>query len=177
MTDTDQNVLSGLLDGWQRGNAILLNLLGALTPEELDASALPGSPNIAELFAHMHSVRLFWLRQTAPEFVEGLTRLTAGEGDSKVAERDPERIEAALKASAQAVAEAVRGHVESGEPLQGPHARYDHPALLLMHLLWHEGYHVGQLKLALKQAGRVLSDPEEERLIWSLWRTEEWPES
>jgi hypothetical protein len=26
---------------------------------------------------------------------------------------------------------------------------YDHPILLLQHMLWHEGYHHGQMKLAL----------------------------
>jgi hypothetical protein len=30
---------------------------------------------------------------------------------------------------------------------------YDHPILLLQHMLWHEGYHHGQIKLALKLAG------------------------
>jgi hypothetical protein len=35
---------------------------------------------------------------------------------------------------------------------------YDHPILLLQHMLWHEGYHHGQMKLALKLAGRPLTD-------------------
>ena len=31
---------------------------------------------------------------------------------------------------------------------------YDHPILMLQLLPWHEGYHHGQIKLALKLAGR-----------------------
>ena len=31
--------------------------------------------------------------------------------------------------------------------------------LLLQHMLWHEGYHHGQIKLALKVAGRPMDDP------------------
>ena len=34
---------------------------------------------------------------------------------------------------------------------------YDHPILMLQHLIWHEGYHHGQIKLALKIAGRPIS--------------------
>ena len=30
---------------------------------------------------------------------------------------------------------------------------YDHPILLMQHMVWHEGYHHGQIKLALKLAG------------------------
>jgi hypothetical protein len=35
---------------------------------------------------------------------------------------------------------------------------YDHPILMLQHMIWHEGYHHGQIKLALKLAGRAISD-------------------
>jgi hypothetical protein len=41
-------------------------------------------------------------------------------------------------------------------------------------MLWHEGYHVGQIKLTLKAAGHIFSDEQEEKTIWSLWRTESW---
>ena len=35
---------------------------------------------------------------------------------------------------------------------------YDHPLLMLQHLIWHEGYHHGQIKLTLKMAGRPFDD-------------------
>ena len=37
---------------------------------------------------------------------------------------------------------------------------YDHPVLMLQLMLWHEGYHHGQIKLALKVAGHALNDDE-----------------
>ena len=37
-----------------------------------------------------------------------------------------------------------------------PH--YDRPVLFLQHMVWHEGYHHGQIKLALKIAGCPLTD-------------------
>lgn len=176
MPGADPTLLDALLDSWDRGNRILLNLLHALSPQELDSRALEGSPSAAELYAHLHGTRLFWLEQTAPEAVGDIPALTEARDGVQVAGRDPQRIASALGASARAVREAVRGHIESGQPLAGPHASYDHPVLLLQHLLWHEGYHVGQLKLALKRAGRVLSDAEEEGLIWGVWRREHWQE-
>ena len=56
-----------------------------------------------------------------------------------------------LNESAAAVRDAVRGRVEAGRPMD---THYDHPILMLQHLIWHEGYHHGQIKLALKQVGQ-----------------------
>lgn len=170
----DQGVLEALLDSYQRGNAILLNLLHALPEGGMDAKAMEGSPSVAVMFSHIHGTRLSWLSLTAPEFIEGLTSLFSQEGEERIPERDPARLEAALSASAKAINEAVKSHVESGQPLKGEHASYDHPVLLLQHMLWHEGYHFGQMKLALKAIGYGMSDEEEERLVWGLWRVEVW---
>jgi uncharacterized damage-inducible protein DinB len=46
---------------------------------------------------------------------------------------------------------------------------YDHPILMLQHMIWHEGYHHGQIKLALKLAGRTMSDDEAGPLTWDVW--------
>jgi uncharacterized damage-inducible protein DinB len=46
---------------------------------------------------------------------------------------------------------------------------YDHPILLLQHMLWHEGYHHDQIKLALKLAGHPLTDKEAGPVTWGVW--------
>jgi hypothetical protein len=46
---------------------------------------------------------------------------------------------------------------------------YDHPVLLLQHMIWHEGYHHGQIKLALKLAGRPVMDNEAGPITWDVW--------
>ena len=53
--------------------------------------------------------------------------------------------------------DAVKGRLEAGRDMD---LHYDHPILMLQHMLWHEGYHHGQIKLALKQAGPPLIDDE-----------------
>lgn len=46
---------------------------------------------------------------------------------------------------------------------------YDHPILFLQHMLWHEAYHHGQIKLALKLAGRPISDDVAGPISWGVW--------
>ena len=43
------------------------------------------------------------------------------------------------------------------------------PEHLLQHMLWYEGYHHGQIKLALKVASRPMTDDEAGPLTWDVW--------
>ena len=61
----DQSLLEALLDSWDRNNTILLNLLRALPEGGLEARVM-GSPSVAELFTHIHYVRLVFLFEDAP---------------------------------------------------------------------------------------------------------------
>jgi uncharacterized damage-inducible protein DinB len=168
------DLLGALLNSYQRNNTILLNLLKALPEGTMNAKALPDSAPIAVQFSHIHQTRLFWLEQTAPEFAETLASLFHKQGEDYLPEFDPQKITTALVLSSKAVTNAVKSHIETDAAMKGEHASYDHPVFFLQHMLWHEGYHVGQIKLALKAAGHVLSDKQEEKAIWSLWRTEVW---
>lgn len=82
-------------------------------------------------------------------------------------ERDRDRIAQLLTGSAEAVRDAVRGRVLAGRNMD---LNYDHPILMLQLMLWHEGYHHGQIKLALKAAGQPISDEEAGPLTWDVWR-------
>jgi DinB family len=64
----DKRLLEASLDSWARNNTILLNLLRALPEGGLEARAMDGSPSIAELFTHIHYVRLVLVFEDAPEF-------------------------------------------------------------------------------------------------------------
>ena len=81
-------------------------------------------------------------------------------------ERDPDRIAQMLNDSAKAVRDAVKSRVEEGRDMN---LHYDHPILMLQHMVWHEGYHHGQIKLALKMAGRPMTDEEAGPLTWDVW--------
>src|SRR5580693_8504736 len=98
----DQSLIEALLDSWDRNNIILLNLLRALPAGGLEARVMEDSPSVAELFTHIHYVRLVFISEDAPEFARDLP-----EGEW-VHERDPNRIAEMLNASAQAVRDAVK---------------------------------------------------------------------
>lgn len=154
------SLLDALLDSWDRSNVILINLLRALPPSGLDARATAGSPTVAQLFTHIHYVRLVFVFEDAPERAVELPT------EEWVDERNREQIATWLRSSGAAVREAVRGRIASGRPMD---THYDHPILLLQHMLWHEGYHHGQIKLALKMAGCPLSDDAAGPLTWRVW--------
>lgn len=154
------NLLEALLDSWDRNNTILVNLLRALPEGGLDAKVMDGSPSVARMFMHMHYVRLIFVSEDAPEFAGPLP-----EGEWRN-ERNPERIAAMLNESARVVRNAVQGRLQSGQEMD---LHYDHPILLLQHMIWHEGYHHGQIKLALKVAGHSFDDEEIGPVTWDVW--------
>jgi uncharacterized damage-inducible protein DinB len=156
----DKRLLEALLDSWDRNNTILLNLLRALPDGGLETRAMEGSPSIAELFTHIHYVRLVLVSEDTPEFARELPK------EEWLAEHDPGRIVAMLNDSAKAVRDAVKGRVEAGRDMN---LHYDHPILLLQHMLWHEGYHHGQIKLTLKLTGRPMTNEEAGPVTWGLW--------
>ena len=156
----DQRLLEALLDSWDRNNTILVNLLRALPGGGLEVRTMEGSPSIAEMFTHIHFVRLVFVFEDAPEFAGNLP------AQEWVAEPDPDRIAQLLNGSAKAVRDAVENRVVAGLDMN---LHYDHPILLLQHMLWHEGYHHGQIKLALKMAGRPIPNEEAGPVTWGIW--------
>jgi uncharacterized damage-inducible protein DinB len=105
-------------------------------------------------------VRLVFVREDAPEFSSAVpTR-------EWVAEPDRDRMAQMLNESAQVVRAAVQGKLSSRRAMD---QHYDSPVLLLQHMVWHEGYHHGQIKLALKLAGHPFDDEEIGAITWDVW--------
>ena len=160
MPITDQSLLAALLDSWDRSNAILVNLLRAIPEHDLQTTAMEGSPSVAQLFTHIHYVRLVFVSEDAPEFAPAVPQ------EEWIAERDPAKIADMLNESAKLVRDAVKGRFEANRQMD---VRYDHPILLFQHMIWHEGYHHGQIKLALKMAGRPITNKQAGPLTWRIW--------
>ena len=154
------SLLDALLDSWDRNNTIVINLFRALSPEAMKIRPAPGSPSIAQLFTHIHYVRSVFVLEDAPEWATKLPDEEWGDDPS------PERMVQRLNDSAKAVRDAVKGRLDSAREMN---LHYDHPILMLQHLIWHEGYHHGQIKIALKTAGRPFKDEEIGPLSWGVW--------
>ncbi|MEO5823609.1 MAG: DinB family protein [Vicinamibacteraceae bacterium] len=160
MAGANDAVLDALLDSWDRNNTILVNLLRAIPEGAMDIRATGSSPSIGQMFMHMHYVRLIFVHEDAPEFSTDLPK------HEWIAERDRDRMAEMLSDSARAVRGAVHGKLTSGREMD---LHYDHPMLLLQHMVWHEGYHHGQIKLALKLAGHPFDDEEIGAVTWDVW--------
>ena len=155
-----QSMLDALLDSWDRNNTILVNLLRAMPEGGLEARVMESSPSVAELFTHIHYVRLVFLSEDVPELARNLPK------QEWLDERDPGAIAQMLNDSAKGVRDAVQSRVEGGGDMN---VHYDHPILFLQHMIWHEGYHHGQIKLALKVEGHPITDKDAGRVTWGVW--------
>lgn len=157
-------VSDAVLDAWERHNRVLLNLLSLVPPHGLARRAADGSPTVAQMFTHMHHERMVSVQENAPECA-GPVPTTEW-----VDEQSADRIADMLRASSACVRNAVltRTHARRSFDLS-----FAHPVQLLHFLIFHESYHHGQIKLALKTAGTPIADADAGPLVWGLWRARE----
>ncbi len=144
-----------LVQTWAIHNRINLYLLDAIV-EEMLAVALPKCRTVFDQFAHVHNVRLMWLKSAAPELLEGLEKLEAKKGGTR------DQLRFALESSGQAIEELLRRAIAAGGKVKGfkPHA-----TAFLGYLISHESHHRGQIGWTLKQSGHPL----DQKTAYGLW--------
>jgi uncharacterized damage-inducible protein DinB len=165
----DQSLLEALLDSWDRNNTIMVGLLHALPTGGLKARATPESPTITALFMHVCYLRFALVCESDPEFAAQHPEIIPNDDQEWLEEYDLERITKMLNDSAKLLRDAVKRWIDMGQSVKAASPGYDHPILLLQHMIWHEGYHVGQMKLALKITGRPMTNKEAGAVTWSVW--------
>jgi len=144
-----------LIETWNIHNRINRYLLDALSVEALAATLTPKSRTVYQLFAHMHNVRLMWLKAAAPELLEGLAKLDGAVGDK-------EQLKQALEASGQAIEALLRQSFLAGGKIKGfkPHA-----VAFVGYVISHESHHRGQIGWTLKNSGHPL----DKKIAFGLW--------
>ena len=105
--------------------------------------------------AHVHNVRLMWLKSSAPELLEGLSKI---EKEEKI---DRRLLTFSLTASGRAIEELFRKGVTAGK-IKG-----FKPGIVafLGYLISHESHHRGQIALTVKQAGYKL----DQKTAFGIW--------
>lgn len=161
MTVEQNELLSAVLEGWDRHNRVLINLVEIIPPDGLEAFATESSPSVSQMLMHAHHERMVSVQEEVPELDP---QVPATEWATEV---DPQRIIAHLRQSAAVVREAVRKRVTEGRPLD---QNFAHPVVLIQFLIFHEAYHHGQIKIALKVAGIPIPDDVAGPVVWSVWR-------
>ncbi len=147
---------NSLVETWQIHDRINLYLLDAIDPQSLSSHSASKGRSVGEQFAHVHNVRLMWLKSAAPELLEGLTKV---EGEQA---NDKKLLAKSLTASGKAIAALLTQSLDAGGKIRGfkPHA-----AAFLGYLISHESHHRGQIALSLKQAGKPL----DKKIGYGLW--------
>lgn len=142
---------------WEINNRINLYLLNAVAPEFLtDVSASKGR-SVGEQFAHVHNVRLMWLKQSAPDIFESQTKIEKQEASDK------QLLASSLEQSGEAVKQLFQKSIKSGDgKIKGfkPHA-----TAFLAYLTSHEAHHRSQIILTLKQSGHAL----DKKILFGIW--------
>lgn len=160
-----------LLESWDRQCRILDNLASIVDESLIDAKPDPGGWPIAYHLCHIHHVRRGWLKSIEEASLEPIGRLIEND-DSEMGAwtRDVATIRAELAKSAAAVRQLVAKHLDADSARVGP---YTHVIEFLQHMVWHEGWHVGLIFLAMRLAGKEPDEKWEEHNVWGIWRDEE----
>lgn len=144
-----------LVETWAIHDRINRYLLDAVPDAALGASLAPKHRTVAQLFAHLHNVRLMWLKPAAPKLLTGLSKL---DGDST----NKGELAQALEASGAAVGQLIRKAVAAGGRVKGfkPHV-----VAFVGYLISHESHHRGQIGWTLKATGQPL----DQKTAYGLW--------
>lgn len=143
------------IETWHINNRINLYLLDAIDENYLNDISASKGRKVGEQFAHLHNVRMMWLKASSPELLEGLIKL------DKEVKIDKIILTTELNKSADAITLLLEkgfteGKIKGFKP---------HPAAFLGYLISHESHHRGQIMLTLKQSGH----PVDQKTQYGLW--------
>ena len=146
---------SHILEAWAIHDRINRYLLDSVPDEALSAVSASKGRTVAEQFAHIHNVRMMWLKAALPEALAGLNKLEKTALDRRSLENELER-------SGKAIATLLERAAADGDRVKNfkPHG-----TAFFAYLISHESHHRGQILLTLKQAGF----PADKKIAYGIW--------
>ena len=147
---------SQLVEAWRMSNEANLYLLGEIRAQWLADRYSPRTRTAAGQFAHMHNVRLRWMRHAAPDLV----------GDLKVFPRGSQPTKKQLKDALRASEEIIARFLEESDAAGKVKRWNGSPTTFLSYLVAHEAHHRGLAMVAMRMSGRKLS----QETVYGQWQ-------
>lgn len=135
---------------------ISLYLLDAVADEALSAPPPGRGRTVGEMFAHIHNVRVMWLKEAAASTAVLPAKLEKSASGRKDVLRE------ALTASSEALRTAVAAALESGVRIKG---FKPHTAGFVGYLIAHQAYHHGEIGIVANQVGHAF----DKRTGFGMW--------
>lgn len=145
-----------LIETWQINNRINLYLLDAIPAEHLEDTMTSKGRSAGEQLAHVHNVRLMWLKAAMPELLDGQVKIEKEQAGDKAL------IAGALTASGTGIEKLLDNAFENGGRVKGfkPHVTG-----FVGYLIAHDAHHRSQVIIALKQNGHQL----DKKVLYGIW--------
>lgn len=145
-----------LIETWQINNRINLYLLDAIADEHLGDVLVSKGRNVGMQIAHIHNVRLMWLKVSLPETLANLAKI------EKEQVIDKSLLQLSLTQSSDAIERLLEHAVENGGKVKNfkPHV-----IAFLGYLIAHDAHHRSQIIIALKQSGHSL----DKKILYGVW--------
>lgn len=146
--------MKDIIETWEINNRINIYLLNAIPEAHLtDISASKGR-TVGEQLAHIHNVRLMWLKEAMPSLLATVQKIEKENITKQLI------IEQFAK-SGEAVSLMLQkgftdGRIKGFKP---------HPTAFAGYIIAHEAHHRGQVVLSLKQSGHHL----DKKILFGLW--------
>jgi uncharacterized damage-inducible protein DinB len=141
---------------WEINQRINLYLLDGVAEEALSDSLVSKGRSAGEQFAHIHNVRLMWLKVALPEALKGLEKVEKENAGSK------KLLQKSLTASGEAITKLLKHAIENDGKVKGFKPNV---VAFLGYLIAHDAHHRSQIIIALKQSGHKV----DQKIAYGIW--------